>query len=229
MKKQVVKRDFNFPDSELMQNSDNMVNLLERDSAEFLDRGVTPAKVTQFIAARDSFANCPSDEKLEGIKQTKTETKNYARAALEQLMRSALIMARNVFGEGTGKYKEFGESDITSLSDDQLVRNAKLLIDAAQKYLADLGAEGMTSDKITSLTQSRLDLDLAIDAQLKAINERDVITEDRIEKANALYALLVKHSESGRDIWYSKSEAKYNDYVIHVTPEIGPAEGPTSV
>jgi hypothetical protein len=35
---------------------------------------------------------------------------------------------------------------------------------------------------------------------------------------NVLYAELVKLCNTGKDIFYSLNEAKYNDYVIYNTP-----------
>jgi len=218
MKKNQVVREFHLTDSILKQKADEFINLLDRDIVEFTDRGYTPTKKTEFTKARNAVDNFPSDEQLEAIKIELTAQKDAARDALSKTMRTILNMAQNVFGLGSAKYKEFGGSDLARQSDAELVRNAKIMSITAEKYLTDLQNEGLTSDKITTLTTQRDTLDLAIDAQAKGISDRDVATEDRIEVLNTLYRLLIKYAGIGQDIFYETDEAKYNDYVIYDTP-----------
>lgn len=224
MKKNPVAREFKLADAVLKQKSDEFINLLDRDIAEFTDRGYTPTKKTEFIKARDAVDNFSSDEQLEAIKIELTAQKDAARNALAKTMRTILNMAQNIFGIASAKYKEFGGSDLARQSDAELVRNAKIMSVTAGKYQTDLQNEGLTSDKITTLTTQRDTLDLAIDAQAKGISDRDVATEDRIEVLNTLYRLLIKYAGIGQDIFYETDEAKYNDYVIYDTPSGLPDE-----
>jgi len=218
MKKNPVAREFKLADAVLKQKADEFINLLDRDIVEFTDRGYTPAKKTEFADARNAVDNFPSDEQLEAIKIELTAQKDAARSALEKTMRMILNMAQNVFGLASAKYKEFGGSDLTRQPDAELVRNARIMAVTSDKYLRELQAEGLTEDKITTVTTQRETLDLAIDAQAKGITDRDVATEDRVEVLNALYRLLTKYAGIGQDIFYETDEAKYNDYVIYDTP-----------
>jgi len=218
MKKNPVAREFKLADAVLKQKADEFINLIDRDIAEFTDRGYTPTKKTEFTNARDAVENFPSDEQLEAIKMELTAQKDAARTALAKTMRTILNMAQNIFGVASAKYKEFGGSDLARQSDAELVRNARIMVATADKYLTELAPEGLTADKITTLTAQKDALDLAIDAQAKGISYRDVATEDRVETLNILYRLLVKYAGIGQDIFYETDEAKYNDYVIYDTP-----------
>lgn len=218
MKKNPVARGFKLADAVLKQKADEFINLLDRDIIEFSDRGYTPAKKTELTDARNAVDEFPSDEQMEAIKTDLTNQKDAARSAMEKTMRTILNMAENTFGFGSAKHKEFGASDITRQPDAEIVRNARILAAAANKYLGDLQNEGLTADKITILTTQRETLDLAIDAQAGGISDRDVLTEDRVETLNNLYRLLMKYAGIGQDIFYETDEAKYNDYVIYDTP-----------
>ncbi|WP_379965098.1 hypothetical protein [Epilithonimonas sp. UC225_85] len=229
MKKDPVIREFHLTDAVLKQKADEFINLLDRDIAEFTDRGYTPAKKTEFTNARNAVDNFPSDEQLEAIKIDLTTKKEAARSALEKTMRTILNMAENVFGFGSAKHKEFGASDVSRQSDSELVRNAKIMSVTAAKYLTNLASEGLTAAKITTLTSQKDTLDLAIDAQAKGISDRDVATEDRIEVLNILYRLLTKYAGIGQDIFYETDEAKYNDYIIYDTPSSLPEVAPPPV
>ncbi|OAH66313.1 hypothetical protein AXA65_18025 [Chryseobacterium sp. FP211-J200] len=229
MKKNSVSREYIFPDAVLKQKADEFINLIDRDILEFTDRGYTPVKKTEFANARDAVDNFPSDEQLEAIKIELTAQKDAARNALAKTMRTILNMAQNVYGLASAKYKEFGASDLARQSDAELVRNARIMTVTAEKYLSDLASEGLSADKITTLSTQRDILDLAIDAQAKGISDRDVATEDRIETLNILYRLLTKYAGIGQDIFYETDEAKYNDYVIYDTPSGEPEVTPPSV
>lgn len=218
MKKNPVAREFKLADAFLKQKADEFINLIDRDIAEFTDRGYNPTKKTEFTNARDAVDNFPSDEQLEAIKIEFTTQKDAARNALAKTMRTILNMAQNVFGLASAKYKEFGGSDLSRQSDAELVRNARIMTVTADKYLTELASEGLTADKIATLSNQRDILDIAIDAQAKGISDRDVATEDRVEILNILYRLVMKYAGIGQDIFYETDEAKYNDYVIYNTP-----------
>jgi len=217
MKKKSVVRKYRFSDAHLKQFADKVLFLLDRDITEFNDRGFSPAKRSDFVLCIDVFENTPSDEQVEGMKITATEDKDNARLAVEKSMRTIFLMAKNVFKEGSGKYKEFGNTDLSRQIDEELVRNAKMTETTANKYLVDLTDEGLTAAKLSLFKTAIITLDTAIDLQFKAISERDTATESRIEAGNTLYDWITKYAEIGKDIWYETNEAKYNDYVIYNT------------
>lgn len=218
MKKDQVIRDFNLADSVLKQKADELIALIDRDIIEFTDRGYNAAKKAELMTVRNTVDNFPNDEQLEAIKINLTEQKDAARNTLEKTMRSIFNRAENVFGQGSAKYKEFGNAMISQQSDAEIVRVARIMSLTAEKYLTELSDEGLTSEKIATLIAQRNALDVAIDAQAQGISDRDVATESRVEALNKLYQLLTKYAGIGKDIFYEISEAKYNDYIIYDTP-----------
>ncbi|KQT26232.1 hypothetical protein ASG22_06060 [Chryseobacterium sp. Leaf405] len=228
MKKNQVIRDFNLADAVLKQKADELIALIDRDIAEFTDRGYNTAKKAELTTARNTVDNFPNDEQLEAIKMNLTEQKDAARNALEKTMRSIFNRAENVFGQGSAKYKEFGDTMISQQSDAEIVRVAKIMSLTAEKYLTELSDEGLTSEKIATLIAQRNTLDVTIDAQAQGISDRDVAAESRVEALNRLYELLIKYSGIGKDIFYETSEAKYNDYIIYDTPSGLPETPPVN-
>lgn len=216
-KKEMIISNFKFSFGVLKQLADNTLALLDRDSVAFTDRGFNPTKRAALVTAITNFDNFPTDEHLLGIKVDATAIKDEKRKSLEKQMRTMFLAAKNVFGENTGKYREFGESNLTLQTDSDLARNAKMMAVTATKYLTNLATEGITAAKIALLNTTRNEFDVAIDEQTKAINNRDNSTESRLILANDLYALVVKYNDIGKDIWIESSEAKYNDYVIYNT------------
>ncbi|KIA88579.1 hypothetical protein [Kaistella jeonii] len=226
MKKLTVTRNYNLADAVLKQKADEFINLLDRDTVEFTERGYNAAAKTNFENARDSVDTFPTDETLEALKMELTANKDAARSALEKSMRTIFNMASNHFGSQSAQYRAFGEADISRKPDAELARTYKVMVTAANQYLAVLGDEGLSQAMIDNLTAQGIVLDDSIDAMAKGITDRDISTESRIETLNALYGLLTKYAGIGQDIFYEINEAKYNDYVIYDTPSGMPAEVP---
>lgn len=216
-KKRETLRKYHLTDAQLKQTADQLLLLIDRDAIEFADRNFNATKRAEFKAAIHSFENIDSDEILEGEKMSATEDKNAARDILHQKMKTALLMAKLVFGQNSGKYRTFGDTNYSDQTDDELCRNAQVMIKCCNNYLSDLAPEGMTIQRIQELTDAKNAFDEAIDKQATAINKRDGATSDRIDAGNALYSLVAKYAEIGKDIWYSVKEAYYNDYVIYDT------------
>jgi len=217
MKKEIVKVKFKFSFGKLKQLADGTLILIDRDIIEFSDRGFTPVRRTELVAAIDLFHNYPSDEQMDAIKQGATIAKDASRDILESKVRTMFLAAKNVFTENSAVYREFGNPDISHQSDVDFARNSKKMVATAQKYALELAVEGITAVKIEALDMAQKKFDLDIDLQDKAVDERDNSTENRAKIANTLYDLIVKYCETGKDIWYETSEAKYNDYVIYNT------------
>ena len=216
MKKEVLVL-FNFTFAKLKQLCDNMIQLIDRDKIEFEDRGYNEEKKAAFAAQIETFVSIPSDETLDGIKQTTTQDKDAIRKELEIAMRGMISAVQLVFKNFPGKQVEFGEFEITRLKDNELVRNARLMKTAAAKYLGELAAEGINEAKISTLESLNIKFDKAIDVQKKAITDRNSVTERRRIEANKLYEMLMDNSERGKSIFADVSQAKYSDYVIYNT------------
>lgn len=88
----------------------------------------------------------------------------------------------------------------------------------APDFLAELAEEGLTSEILEDLRKLLVLYDTALANQEDAIANRDIAAENRTEKANEIYTLIVKYCDTGKRIWETKNVAKYNDYVIYDTP-----------
>lgn len=219
-KKQMAVRNYGFSDGELKQYGDEIINSIERDIVEFAERGMTTVRLNNLQQKLVNFDELPTDEILEGIKIDATQDKDTARNNAEIAARSIFVMAENKFGTDSGKYKQFGNAAFSRQSDNQFYRTLKTIKTSADKFLLDLAEEGLTQEMIDNLVKLTAFFDKAIDDQNTAIKSRDIATEERIEAGNALYADLVKVCNTGKDIWYNKNEAKYNDYVIYTSQTI---------
>lgn len=225
MKKNAPVRDYKFSDAHLVQLSDAKADAIQRDLSELSDYGLNAAKLQNFRALRDAFANQPDDLILEGEQMEATENKNNSRDELTKQLNRFLTAAINAWGKGSGKYRRMGLTAPTQLTDDELVRATRSVIRTATDLLNELSGEGITAGVISTLQQALQAFDALVDKQAEAIRSRDIATEDRIESGNALYQEMIKLCRTARTYWRDKNEAKYNDYRIYNSIHGTPGEG----
>lgn len=74
--------------------------------------------------------------------------------------------------------------------------------------------QGLTPQDIAGLSTAASLLDISIDAQHKAIEDRDLATEARITAGNILWDEISRLCSIGKSLYEDEDEAKYNDYVL---------------
>jgi hypothetical protein len=218
MAKSKKNREFNFEVSELLIKCETTLVAALRDKDQLLEVGFTNEKRLAFQAQLDALKLVSTDDFMLGQQVARTQEKDLARLAVEKSLRTILVIAENLYGVNSGKYRQFGGANLGKLADDQLMRYGRNAAATATSLLAELQPEGVTPAMITALTTKITTFDTALNNQITAIRQRDIITEERTTKANELYRTLVKICTLGKNIWYGVNEAKYNDYIIYDTP-----------
>lgn len=207
-------RNYRISDSELIQFTDALAMNVTRDLTDFGTRGVTADTVTALMAKRETFVACPMDSELLGELMVATEAKDALAEQLRAAIRNIRNMAEIKFGN-SGKYAKFGFKDMSKMPDRDLVLLGRKVVRIATNYLAELESEGLTEAKITALSDLSADFDDSLEVQVAAIEARDLATQDRIEKGNALYADVVRLTSIGQTLYFETNPAKYNDYIIY--------------
>lgn len=218
MKKDEPKKDFNFSYAALEQLGDKADDLMERDAAELLEYEVDAQYRTDLANRTEALKNYPTDEELQGVASEATEAKDAAADALKVGIRGIMVRVKQVFKVGSAKYKRFGTAGLDKLTDNNLVRCGRRVSRMATQYITELTPKGVNAAKIAALDVLVVALDDAIDAQDVAIRARNVGTQERADIGNELYANIVELFDFGKDHWYTRSEAKYNDYIIYNVP-----------
>ena len=215
MKKDESLRQYGFSDGTLKQYTDQAVLFATRDSAEFGLRGYSATRLAAIQQSSNDFGNVTSDEEMLALQMMCTETKDQKRDVLEEQLRTILSMATNAFGAKGIQLRRFGDANLSKQTDNDLIRTARVCIKTATEYAVELSAEGLTPAFITAATAQVQSFDDAIDAQQLAISDREIVKETRIEAGNTLYNELLKLTNTGKSIFRTTNEAKYNDYIIY--------------
>jgi len=216
MGKKVLKRIYNMSDARLFTECRDKISSARRDILEFEKRNYKEAThFTPLEVQASAFSDLPTDLEFDGFKQVATEEKLKIEKMLKEKIRKIRTVAQNIFGEYTARYARFGFKGLDEKTDTELFRCGNRVAKTATFFLTRLSEEGVTAAQIADLKSTSISFEDAIENQLDAINDREIATEERTEAGNALYLKLVKLCNTGKDIWASTSEAKYNDYLIY--------------
>jgi len=217
MNKKKPIRTYKMQDVELYELCRVTAVIIEQDLEHFLPYGVSMEELETFRATSEVFGNETSDRMLVAQKSVLTEEKDAVAEDLRVAMREMMQRVENKFGVHTATYRKFGTELLSRKTDYELLIIARRVFRAGTKLLPELASKGVTEAMLNNIMDLRNKMeDLKIDIE-DAITDRDVLQEERVRKGNALYAELVDLCGTGRTIWETKSEARYNDYIIYKT------------
>jgi len=217
MSQAIITRNYSLSDGDLKQKADGLASSLTRDLPDLAARKITDGFIKHLQELTSNFDEHSTDAELLGLVEDATIKKNATRKEAEVAIRAIRNMA-DITYSGKGKYSNFGFEDLTHVTDANFYRLAKRVIRMATKYLPDLEPQGLTADQITALQSLVKNFDDNIDAIEEAIENRDVETQERINKGNTLWAEMSKLASVGKSVYEDTNEAKFNDYVLTPSP-----------
>jgi hypothetical protein len=215
MKSEELKPVFTLTYADLMQLGDKTERLIKRDSADLALYGVDNGTLSNITLLTKTFKEYPSDAELLGLVSEATKDKDEKRTVIHIQMSAIMIRVKNKFGISSATYKRFSTSELSNLSDEEMVHTARRVVRLATEYLPALSEKGLTQDMIDTLSADTVIFDNSIDAKASAVEIRDRSTQERVTIANNLYTAISEIFDYGKEHYYTRDEAKYNDYLIY--------------
>jgi len=208
-------RHFNLSDSELASFAGNLVSSMERDAAEFEQRGVSAADILALKDLKDAYWKVPPDEVYLGELMSEVDKKDGYRAELFAGMQKVSGFFEQKYGPDSNEYKQLEISGAGRFSEDNLIAAGRQLARIAGEYLPVLSGIGLTQAMIDAV-QSACDSfenSATKTAKIKAVRAEK--TAERIEKGNEIYEYVKKYCAIGKLIWENVSYADWDDYLIY--------------
>lgn len=212
-----IERIFNLSFDELRMAVSNVIGSMNRDATEFAERGVMQSDIDDFETLGNEFEIFPSNNYYQSMVSEEVDHKNVARGNCEVMMRKISGYVQQKYGLRSPKYKRLGMKDYQRKRDASFLFTAREVARVANEYLADLSPIGLTQTLIDDLDAEAQIMEDEMNAINAKIELRDTKSQERMIKANELYAELRKYCDIGKLIWEDLSEAKYNDYIIYKT------------
>jgi len=228
MKKKEVLRAYNFSDGKLVTTTKEKIAFIRRDAAEFDGYGITSAMVDELENQTNHFSETATDVELVSNQTEVTTNKDAIADKLQVAIRGVMSRVVLKYPVESAKYRKFGTEALSQQSDAELLVIASRVVRVGTEMLADLAANGLTSGMLDEVKHFRDDLEHELIGMNLKIADRDIEQESRVEAANAIYATLIKYTNTGQSIWETSNVAKYNDYVVYNTPSgDAPVDPPT--
>jgi hypothetical protein len=217
MKKKEAIRLFNFPDAVLITKAQEKISFMRRDYDDFETYGILNPHITALETSVTNFSNFITDIEALGNKMEITSSKNSKAEELRVAIRAVMSRVQLKYGVHTATYRKFGTDTLSLQTDSDLLITGKRVVRVGEELLGELTENGLTEQMLTAINGLIHDFEmLIIDMKIK-IGERDILQENRVETANAIYETLVTYTKAGQSIWSSRNVAKYNDYVLYNT------------
>ncbi len=208
-------RTINLSYPELMQRSDRVAIVVQRDMPEFLKYGY-PENVYEELAAKcQAFKEIESDMFWEGQKTLATNNKDLRKGKLVEILGEIAFKAKLALGENSKEYKMYRFTGLKKLNDKELIPYAWHVIKTARLMTEKLATRNLTTEDLGVAETETKALDDAIDAQTEAIGVREQKSLERADKGGILYGMIVELCDVGKRIWEHKNEAFYHDYVLY--------------
>lgn len=217
MKKKEVVRLYRFSDGRLVTIVNEKIAFMRRDAAEFDNYGIKVDMVDTLERQATEFSDTATDVELVADQTDVTAAKDSMAARLQEAIRGVMSRVVLKYPVESSKYKKFGTEALSQQSDAELLVIAARVYRVGTEMLPELEVNGLTNRMLDDVNGFRGELQQElIDMKLK-IADRDIEQESRVEAGNAIYATLIKYTNTGQSIWESKNVAKYNDYVVYNT------------
>jgi hypothetical protein len=217
MKKKEAFRLFNFSDAVLITKAQEKISFMRRDYDDFEAYGILNPHITALETSVTDFSNSITDIEALSDKMNITSNKNAKAEELRVAIRAVMSRVQLKYGVHTATYRKFGTDTLSLQTDSDLLITGKRVVRVGHELMSELTENGLTEQMLTAIDGLIHDFEmLIIDMKIK-IGERDILQENRVETANAIYETLVAYTKAGQSIWSSRNVAKYNDYVLYNT------------
>ncbi len=211
------ERLFAVSDADMIEHADTVKATLPEDIGDFtaFDNTLSAEYPATIGTAIDNVLSVKSDQVIIDEQVEKTQNLNEALGECSNAFRTIAFFTRKAFDGNTAVQNQFGLNDIRKVRNNQakMVLFMDSLAQTAQKYQAELVAAGCNEAIITSLPDKADALRQANMEQEKFKKDRGLYTQERVEKLNELYKLLVPISEIAQII-YSDDPARLERYLL---------------
>ncbi len=201
--------------SELSRRASNAVSLMTRDAVEMAKYGITEATKIEIKNLRTAWDDYPTDIELKADVGFAVEERNTVEDQVKVAVREIMLRAKLEYGLNSAKYRQFGTKGLNKMDADALNRCAERVVSVATLLLGELANQGLTQAMIDELNDFNTTFEAKIREKNAADKARDGATEGRVKLGNALYKKINEVFDVGKNYWVTRSEAKYNDYILY--------------
>lgn len=225
MKKKPENPSFHMPMEDLLVLAPEKIAYTRRpdDATALAGRGWSAERITALETSFHDIGKLPTDSELEQEVRGMEQKKNDQRKTTTTLIQTAMGKVNQVHHDESPEYRAFGVRKLYDAGDpafallcEQISRvGQRMLVDGDDAEQAAYTAAGLTPAEFIAIGAEGDEFRRLIVDVRTAQARRDIGTQQRLRMANPAYRDLAALCETGKAVFISNDEARYNDYVIY--------------
>ncbi|MBS2100559.1 hypothetical protein [Carboxylicivirga linearis] len=202
---------FTFSATELIQHSQKLLHLLQRDKKHFREYGikeVTFKRISDLCNDLNTIPRFELDENLQKAKEELSSIRNHLYTILKGLENSV----RLIFGAKSMEFRSFKFRCLHNPTECNLAEYAQYVVKIAKPRLPELERRHITEKKLDKIMDISVELTDSINTYSQLISEQEETKTEYIESANELISILNQLCNIGKRIWHDRDESLYQEY-----------------
>lgn len=222
MTAEMLKRNYRIADAEMLAAAKTCRLFFEEDKADFVGFAAPfadPFSADWLLLIEQAEAE-QSDESIVDVQTGLTNDVEHWMDMCRKHYQRLKYFIGQAYPENLSIQNEFGYDDYEEARNNQLRMMAFMqqLHHAADKYKVNLFAEGYTQQQLDDILNLKTRLDQANQDQEQYKGNRGVLTQDRVEKHNAVWEIFQQVCAAGKRV-YIDDYAKHQRYLLPASEE----------
>ena len=189
---------------------------MEADKIDFEVKNIDAAERSSFAELISEVSSVPQDSVVRTEIKYLTRKSEENRTALHFAIRQAQYLAKAFGSDDSVILSSLETKYLSKDSNIELMNHAEAFIQVLNEYSEKLPSLGLSDADVTDLSEKLANMRSSYAAQQSAIQEREVATQERLEKWEDLYRRFTKYCFIGKSIWSGVNPVKLNRYNITI-------------
>ncbi|MFM1874552.1 MAG: hypothetical protein RL266_289 [Bacteroidota bacterium] len=219
-----IVRKFKVSDLNMLEHSKTMLQHFLDEQATFtaFDADFASPFETDWESAISSAKLMPTDETIKDQLQQHTAKVDEVMEKCRFKFQQSKYFIEKAFPSSPATRNEFGFDDYDTMRKSQvgMIQFMRTFFATATKYAAELAAAGYDAAAVADIDALTTELEKANDEQEKFKGTRSVTAEDRVNRLNKAWDVMVQVSKAGKTIFFAEP-AKYQLFLLPASSETG--------
>lgn len=202
---------FTFPATELIQHSQKLLHLLQRDKKHFREYGIKEVTFKRFSDLCNYLNTSPFTEQDENLLKAKEELTSL-QTHLYNILKGVENSVRLIYGAKSMEFRSFKFRCLHDPTGCNLAEYAQYVVKIAKPRLPELERRHITEKELDKIMDYSVELTDSMNTYSQAISEQEESGAEYIESANELISISNQLCDIGKKIWRDSDESLYLEY-----------------
>lgn len=202
---------FIFPATELIERSQKLLHLLQRDKKHFREYGIKEVTHKR-ISDLCNYLNTSLFTELDTNSLKAKEELTSIRTHLYNILKGVENSVRLIYGAKSIEFSSFKFRCLHDTTECNLAEYAQYVVKVAKPRLPELKKRHITEKELDNIMDISVELTDSMNTYSQVISEQEETGADYIESANELISISNQLCDIGKKIWRDRDESLYLEY-----------------